>query len=168
MDYRPKRGDVYWIEPSVYRPAVGTMMKGRRPAIIVSSEKQCESRTMTYQVVYLTTQPKRDMPTHCTINSGGVRSTALCEQITTVSHEQLAQYKCTVSEQEMQYIDICLAISLGIDTPSASEPASENINIVMDTVEASELRAKLAAMEAERDVYKSLYEDFLGKMLNKA
>ena len=69
-----KRGDIWYIESGY---SVGSEQRAGRPAIVVSSG--------TVEVVYLTTQPKRDLPTHVTISSLSRESTALCEQITSVS-----------------------------------------------------------------------------------
>ena len=67
------------------------------------------------EVVYLTTQPKTDLPTHTVIRSTGRVSTVLCEQIVSVSVDRIAGYIGQVSEQEQKNIDIALMISLQLD-----------------------------------------------------
>ena len=66
------------------------------------------------EVVYLTTQPKNELPTHCTIRSTGRVSTVLCEQIHTVAVERIGKYIGVCTAQEMQNIDIGLMISIGL------------------------------------------------------
>lgn len=86
-----------------------------RPAVIVSNDKNNEHSGIV-EVVYMTTQPKTDLPTHCVIRSTGRPSTVLCEQVNSVSVERIGTYIGEVSEQEMQNIDIALMISLQLDS----------------------------------------------------
>lgn len=112
-----KRGEIYWIEPSVYRPVVGSVQKQRRPAVIVSNDLN-NKYAKTLEVVFLSTAPKKDIPTHVIIRSTPRISTALCEQIQTVSDEQIGEYMGTCSAAEMAAIDACMLISLGIEQPA--------------------------------------------------
>lgn len=148
-----KRGEIYYIEKSSNYAASGSEMYAGRPAIVVSNEKNNENSTV-FEVVYLTTQPKHDLPTHVVIRSAKRNSIAICEQVTSVCLDRFGDYigKCT--DLEMQQIDIALAISLGIDGESSGfvelhETASNDAII---------------RLEAERDVYKKLYEQMLERM----
>lgn len=76
-------------------------------------------------VIYLTTVPKRDLPTHVTIRSSGRVSTALCEQISTVSVERLGNYCGHVSDSELTAIENAMLISLGIQLAPVSEESEE-------------------------------------------
>ena len=69
--------------------------------------------------------PKRDLPTHVTIRSSGRVSTALCEQISTVSVERLGNYCGHVSDSELAAIENAMLISLGIQLASVSEESEE-------------------------------------------
>lgn len=80
-----KRGDIWYVSKDNY---TGCEQAAGRPAIIVSNEKN-NACAETVEVVYLTTQPKKDLPTHVLIRSSERESTALCEQITTVSVDRL-------------------------------------------------------------------------------
>lgn len=66
------------------------------------------------EVVFLTSAPKKDLPTHVTIRSTGRKSEALCEQPTPVSVERINNFVGKASEKEMEQIDIALLIGLGI------------------------------------------------------
>lgn len=72
----------------------------------------------------------------------------------------------------MEAIDIALAISLGIDfEPSEeSEPPATSV-IINPTPDVqivdSELRNALIKAEAERDIYKGLYEKLLKKAMRE-
>ncbi len=109
------KGDIYYIE---YFRTSGSEQRPARPAIVVSNDMN-NNVCGVVEVVYLTTQPKKDLPTHVTVRSTGKTSTALCEQITSVSIDRLETYIASCTEDEMMNIDIALMISLGISTPKA-------------------------------------------------
>ena len=109
-----KRGKIYYIENIVNSQSVGSEQFAGRPAVIVSNDKN-NQKSETVEIVYLTTQNKSDLPTHVRICSTGIMSTALCEQITTVSKKRIGKYIATCSEQEVMLIDVAMSISIGID-----------------------------------------------------
>ncbi len=82
-----------------------------------------------------------------------VPSTALCENIMTISKERLGNYIRTCSEQEMSCIDTALLNSLGI-TPN---PIGGGIE---ETAPQS-----VSTIETERNLYKTLYEQILNKLI---
>ena len=75
-----KRGEIYYISRGGYN--TGSEQQADRPGVIVSNDKN-NKNSQTLEVVYLTTQPKNELPTHCTIRSTGRVSTVLYEQIHT-------------------------------------------------------------------------------------
>lgn len=106
-----KRGEIYYISRGGYN--IGSEQQADRPGVIVSNDKN-NKNSQTLEVVYLTTQPKNELPTHCTIRSTGRVSTVLCEQIHTVAVERIGKYIGVCTAQEMQNIDIGLMISIGL------------------------------------------------------
>ena len=106
-----KRGEIYYISRGGYN--TGSEQQADRPGVIVSNDKN-NKNSQTLEVVYLTTQPKNELPTHCTIRSTGRVSTVLCEQIHTVAVERIGKYIGMCTAQEMQNIDIGLMISIGL------------------------------------------------------
>lgn len=106
-----KRGGIYYISRGGYN--TGSEQQADRPGVIVSNDKN-NKNSQTLEVVYLTTQPKNELPTHCTIRSTGRVSTVLCEQIHTVAVERIGKYIGVCTAQEMQNIDIGLMISIGL------------------------------------------------------
>lgn len=106
-----KRGEIYYISRGGYN--TGSEQQADRPGVIVSNDKN-NKNSQTLEVVYLTTQPKSELPTHCTIRSTGRVSTVLCEQIHTVAVERIGKYIGVCTAQEMQNIDIGLMISIGL------------------------------------------------------
>ena len=64
-DEQMKRGDIYYALPP---PPIGREQGGYRPAIIVSNNLN-NLHSSTVEVVYLTTKPKHNLPTHVDIYS---------------------------------------------------------------------------------------------------
>lgn len=104
------RGDIFYVNRS---ETVGSEQRSGRPAIIVSNPV-CNEHSPVVEVVYLTCQYKKPMPTHVRIESVGRRSTALCEQITSVEVTRLGDYKGHLTDEETEQVDLALMQSLGI------------------------------------------------------
>ena len=107
-----KRGEIYYINS--YKAATGSEQSSNRPAIIVSNDINNRHST-TVEVVYLTTKPKKFLPTHVSISSATLPSTALCEQVTTVSTTRLQKLLGECSPEEMEAVNKAMMISLGIE-----------------------------------------------------
>lgn len=120
------RGEMFYVFP---RECTGSEQQSGRPAIVVSNDMN-NAKSSVVEVVYLTTQEKDYLPTHVTIKSAPRESTALCEQIHSVSIDRLGDYVGRVSQQEMQLIDIALLVSLQLDeyTPSESVHRGGHLN----------------------------------------
>ena len=104
------RGEIYYIMPG---EAIGCEQYGGRPGIIVSNEMN-NRYSRTVEVVFLTTREKKPLPTHVRINSAKYPSTALCEQITTVAKERLADYVGKLSSEEEQALNAALMVSIAL------------------------------------------------------
>ena len=105
------RGQIYYIDLST---AKGSEQGGIRPCVIVQNNTG-NKHAPTLIVVQLTTQTKRELPTHVIINEGTKSSTALCEQVMTVDKSRVsgkAIGKC--SPHTMLQINFALKISLGL------------------------------------------------------
>lgn len=115
-----RRGEIYYIESGFQ--TTGSEQRPGRPAIIVSNDMNNEFSS-TVEVVYLTTQPKHDLPTHVSIRSLKRDSIALCEQITSVAVERIGDFCGEVYESEMRAIEAAMLNSLGLQ--DATEPVRE-------------------------------------------
>ncbi len=140
------RGDVFMVEDS--GSTVGSEQRSGRPAVIVSNDIGNEKAEIV-QIVYLTTRQKNQMPTHTKILAR-VPSTAICEQVCTVSKSRLVEYIRSCTDEEMDAINECLMISLGLET--AEKGCSSDTKEIIKT-------------RAERDVYRKLYNDLLKKAM---
>lgn len=152
--------------------------RGGRPAVIISNDIGNKAAPIL-EIVYLTTQEKKPLPTHVKISSSKYPSTALCEQISTVSKEKIGNYLGQCSTAEMKRIDEALAVSIGIgvniksnalikkwfeavEEPKEQKSAEETQTKekVMPDIES---QLEIAKIAAERDVYKRLYEELIAK-----
>ncbi len=108
MSYQ--RGDIYYVERV---PRVGSEQQSGRPAIIVSCDWLNKNSTVL-EIVYLTTQKKPNLSTHVKIISSGVESTALCEQIYSISANRIGRYCGRCTEAELTALNDALNNSLGL------------------------------------------------------
>ena len=161
-----------------------------RPAVVVSNDEN-NKHSGVIEVVYMTTKPKTDLPTHVTVRSTGRLSTVLCEQVSSVSTDRVNNYIGQVSEQEMKNIDIALMISLQLSGGGkTSKQYNETIQKQQEEIEyyrnkiqamqqsleeketekpqeeAGETSEIVVRLETERDTYKALYEQLFERMLN--
>ena len=169
-----KRGEIYYISRGGYN--TGSEQQADRPGVLVSNDKN-KKNSQTLEVVYLTTQPKNELPTHCTIRSTGRVSTVLCEQIHTVAVERIGKYIGVCTAQEMQNIDIGLMISIGLGDAGG---ATKDKTVVTDQKEEkkaeekktetkvqTETNEELIKTRAERDIFKKLYEQMTERLLER-
>lgn len=91
------RGDIFFIAEGAY---TGSEQNGGRPGVIVSNDVG-NKHSPNVEVVFLTSREKKPMPTHVEVLCK-VPSTALCENIQTVSKERLDSFirSCTTSEMK--------------------------------------------------------------------
>ena len=159
-----KRGEIYYIE-STYRET------GGRPAVIVSNDKNNENSEVV-EVVYMTTKPKNDLPTHVFIRSAPSPSTVLCEQVNSVSVKRIGTLIGKLTKSEL--VDSALAISLGIDFMDP-KPAAKEAEHLLEEISKQPLRivqqdpdVEKIKLETERDLYRNLYNELLNKTMKGA
>lgn len=173
-----KRGNIYFIESNYMEQ--GVEQKQTRPGVIVSNDKGNQSAEHV-EVVFMTTQTKKDLPTHVLIRSALKPSTLLCEQVTTISKDRVGRWIGTLTTQEIQQMDTALAISLGIDFAApvmlrepTKEEVEERAREMLKNTEPQEpsqtekpdaeflkLHAEFVQLQTERDLYKKFSEDLV-------
>lgn len=163
-----KRGDIYYIVNNYQEE--GSEQRAGRPAVVVSNDKG-NQHSNVIEVVYLTTQPKTDLPTHIDIKSANRPSIALCEQISSVSKERLGNYIGSCTKYELDMLAAGMMISLGIDfpTPKVVQPqekkeekkAAETVLPVKQAVTYDEF----IKVQTERDAFVRLYRELLEKLI---
>lgn len=147
-----KRGEMFYISRggASYN---GSEQHADRPAVVVSNDKNNENGNVV-EIVYMTTQPKKDLPTHVTVRSTGRISTVLCEQVYSVTVERVGTYIGQCSDAEMQNIDIALMISLQLDgNTKTSKKYTETI--AKQEEEIKGLREQLASAKEDAAKWKN-------------
>ena len=143
-----KRGEMFYISRggASYN---GSEQHADRPAVVVSNNKNNENSNVV-EVVYMTTQPKTDLPTHVTIRSTGRISTVLCEQVYSVSTERIGTYIGEATDKEMENIDIALTISLQLD--NGIKTAKEYCKTIKEQQEEIDsLKREIETMQQEHE-----------------
>lgn len=174
-----KRGQIYYIRTTYNEE--GSEQRGDRPAVIVSNDAN-NQHSETVEAVYMTTQPKHDLPTHVYIRSALKPSTVLCEQIFTVSKQRVGGLIGELTAAELQNLDNALAISLGLsfgptqakEEPPAKEPETppeepeKEAYVRVSAGDLNEIITSTARISAERDTYKQLYIDLRDSLIKGA
>ena len=147
-----KRGEIWYVEKG---SAIGSEQASGRPAVVISNDLN-NTHSPTVEVVYLTTKPKHNLPTHVTIRSLRRISTALCEQITTVAVERIGNYYGRVTADEMEGIESAIRISLGLQAGEVE---------ALDLLSPPVLASRLAKVEAMCDLLRQMYDSLLDKTI---
>lgn len=160
-----KRGEIYFIS-STYKEE-GSEQRADRPAVIVSNNK-CNEHSEVVEIVYMTTRPKADLPTHVFTRSALVPSTILCEQIHSISKSRVGALIGNLTEGELQSLNSALMISLGLGFTPTDEELEEIKKKLKETkpmvIPETDQSAALIKAETERDIYRDLYHDLLKHM----
>ena len=131
-----RRGEIYYVVMT--SPVVGSEQQANRPAVVVSNDVG-NAYSPVVEVVYLTTRVfSSRMPTQVAIGSSPRPSTALCENVHTVSKRRLERYLGSVTEEELQEIDKAVLIGLGMPdentTPTQTKEKGEEKNMQKITI----------------------------------
>ena len=188
-----KRGDIFYVEKSGSRAASGSNQPEGRPALIVSNDRFNKTSDIL-EVVYLTYNPRNDLPTHVTIRQTTSESVAICEQVTSVHKERFISYISSATEDEMVRIDMALLMSLDLNTggslaastasQAAPEPTPSPQSIAPpDTTrnweaeyraekerheeEIASLKSELIKARSEADIFKGLYTDMTDRAMER-
>lgn len=93
------------------------VQSGKRPVVVVSNNTANRHAPIVSAVPLSLSQRHMNMPTHTILRSKGLRapSTALCEQLTTLSKERLVEYMGTVEQlHERLALRHCMKVQLGL------------------------------------------------------
>ena len=179
-----RRGDIFYITRGNAN-TMGSEQYPDRPAIIVSNDK-CNEYSPCVEIVYMTTQEKKPMPTHVEVMCH-VPSIALCEGVQTISKDRVGSYIRSCTDREMKAIDDALLISLGLDNDECNSANSfwRRINELEE--ENSQLKAntytkyvmkddkitklgeseEIIALKTKCELYKNQYEALLEKVIGR-
>lgn len=106
------RGEVWWVE---FDPAIGSIIRKTRPAIIVSNN--AANRHMTrVQVIPLSSNVERIYPSETVVTLAGQKSKAMADQLMTADKKRLKKLLGNLSQADMRAVDTMMKIQLGIET----------------------------------------------------
>ena len=109
------RGQVWWQKPSTIKQS-GIQNDGRPVVIISNNSGNRFSPAIT--VIPFTTADKKPLPTHVKVlMEDGKVSTALCEQLRTISTDLLEDYIGTLDNTKLTEIEGATLIALGFKQP---------------------------------------------------
>lgn len=110
------RGEMYYAD---LNPVVGSEQGGCRPVLIVQNNTgNFFSSTVIVAAMSGKVSEKPDIPTHHKVRAyTGLKedSLVLLEQIRTLDKKRLQEYIGRLKQADMEQVDRCLAISLGLD-----------------------------------------------------
>lgn len=108
-----KRGDIFKCR--LGGGAVGSEIWGHRPCVIVSNDRNNRFSSTVTVVPLTSSEFKAELPVHVQVRCLGTQSTAMCEQIRTVSIERLdLERMSAVTPEEMAAIERGIKIQLGL------------------------------------------------------
>ena len=119
LDYKDiniKQGEIYYISLGERNKRSGSEQRGVKPCVIIQNNIGNKFSTTTI-VAAVTSENKKDLPTHIKINYGDNGSTVLCEQLFTVSKKKihyLPKPIYTLNQDEKEKLNIALKISLNL------------------------------------------------------
>lgn len=90
-----KRGEVYWVNLD---PTIGSEVKKRRPAVILSPDEM--NRSLPIVIVAPITGSKKNWPTRPNIKLGGKPGQIMLDQIRTVDKSRLMKRIAEVETEE--------------------------------------------------------------------
>nr|WP_296880412.1 type II toxin-antitoxin system PemK/MazF family toxin [Thomasclavelia sp.] len=116
MNRTLERGEVYLAD---LNPVIGNEQGGIRPVLIIQNDVgNIFSNTTIVASMTSYIRHKPNLPTHVYIkNREGLshNSLVLLEQIRTIDKKRLIRRLCKLKYNEMEKIDICLLVSIGIE-----------------------------------------------------
>lgn len=106
-----RRGEIWWVN---FDPSVGSEIRKKRPAVIVSNDVS-NKHLKRYQVVPLTNQIGKVYPGEALITYANKPSKAMCDQLTTVSERRFINQAGKVNNKNMTLIEAAIKVQLDLE-----------------------------------------------------
>ena len=164
-----RRGDIYFVMKQLLSKGSVQNASNGRPVIIVSNNMNNE-HSDTLEIVFLTTAPKKELPTHVEITSSGRKSIALCEQVQTISKKELGHYIATCTDEEMVLVDKAISISLGLESlpQRPTSVANEDNKLFENTLERERnLTRSSIELKAKYELLSQMYDRLLNSIVSQ-
>jgi mRNA interferase MazF len=108
---RPQRGDVYWVNLD---PAVGTEVRKRRPAVILSNDAQ-NAAGRRVLAAPVTSNVSRVYSFEAIVTISGKPSKAMLDQVRCLDQSRLQGFITRLSPAEMNYVERALRIAFALE-----------------------------------------------------
>ena len=163
-----KRGDIWYVSRTT-TPAVSRRLDARNHRLQREEQRLCRDGRGR-----IPDHPTEERPaTHVLIRSSERESTALCEQITTVSVDRLLGYKGHLTPAEMTNVEVAMLISLELEVGKPVEKIVEvtkEVPVIRDVKVSTpasnpNMAAELAAAKAKCEMLQTMYESLLNRVL---
>ena len=118
-DYIFRRGDVCYYNDPCECDENSNIMHGKRPVVVVSSNKLNETSSLLTVVPMTTNTLKKIYPSQIEIIMNGTRSRIKCDQIRVVNKSDMEPPMATLNLAAMGALDSALLNALGIDVDTA-------------------------------------------------
>lgn len=113
-----RRGDVYWMTDTPLREGATHILRGDRPAVIVSSDEVSQtSPTVTVIPLTISTAKLERGDGYCNnvlLMSLNLPSVAVTRQVRTIDADDLQRYLGHLPDREMTRLDAALCRALGL------------------------------------------------------
>lgn len=161
-----KRGDIYYADLTGIEHSIGCEQTGKRPVLVIQNDVG-NNHSSTTIVATLTTNIKRNMPTHVILSGfkGLQHTSAVClEQIKTIDKSRLENYCGNIGPDKMKKIDDAIKVSVGINSSTLkndqimnAETKKEEIALVhKETIYENQDNDWLHIMGRQLDFYSNL------------
>ena len=118
-DYTFRRGDVCYYNDPCECDENSNIMHGKRPVVVVSSNKLNEISSLLTVVPMTTNTLKKIYPSQIEIIMNGTRSRIKCDQIRVVNKSDMEPPMASLNLAAMGALDSALLNALGIDVDTA-------------------------------------------------
>ena len=105
-----KRGEIWWVE---FDPSVGSEIRKKRPAVIVSNDA-ANRHLLRVVVVPLTSNTGRLYPSEAVVTTGGQSNKAMADQIMAADKSRLTSQLGELSKADMLAVEDAIKLHLAL------------------------------------------------------
>lgn len=131
-----QRGCLCWYDDPLGREEGSYILRGRRPAVVVSADCMNEISQTIIIAPMTTAIDKRLYPGQFDIYLRGIQSRVRCDQLRIVDKHTLSEPYATLSDECMDALDLALMSCLGLEAYMPEREAEEDYESVAKLVKA--------------------------------